>query len=74
MNISYDVKVDALYIKLIPGDQRVQCRNVDDDIALNFDDLDRLVGIEVLDASKRLDLPSLFPIEVASSPSEKQGW
>ena len=51
MNISYDVKVDALYIKFIPGRHQVQTRNIDSDIALDFDEADRLIGIEVLDAS-----------------------
>jgi len=35
--------------------------NVDEDIALDFDAQERLVGIEVLDASKRLDLKHLLP-------------
>ncbi len=78
MNISYDVKADALYIKLIPGRHQVQTHCVDDDIAVVFDESDRLVGIEVLDASKRLELPSLFPLEVtgvaASSLSEDGAW
>ncbi|MBM3948570.1 MAG: DUF2283 domain-containing protein [SAR202 cluster bacterium] len=56
MKISYDAKVYALYIQLTPGKQRVQCRDVDEDISLDFDEQDRLVGIEVLDASRRLDL------------------
>lgn len=65
MNISYDATVDAVYIKLIPGRHRVQAREVDDDIVLNLDESDRLVGIEVLDASKRLDLRSLLPVKGA---------
>ena len=61
MKIYYDEKVDAIYIKLIPGKRQVTTRNVDDDIALNLDAKKRLVGIEVLDVSKRLDLKHLLP-------------
>ena len=64
MNVSYDAKVDALYIKLFPSQDEVQTKEIDDDIYLNFDEKDRLVGIEVLDASKRVDLSYLLPTEL----------
>ncbi len=67
MYITYDRQVDAVYIKLIPGKHRITTVNVDEDIALNLDEQDRLVGIEVLDASKRLDLQYLLPVEVYES-------
>ena len=66
MNISYDSKVDALYIKILPGQYEVETRTVDDDIALDFDETDRLVGIEVLDASRRVDLAYLLPVDAES--------
>ena len=69
MNVSYDARVDALYMKLIPGQHEVRTQAIDDDIALNFDKADRLVGIEVLDASKRLDLGVLFPVDVSKGSS-----
>ena len=62
MEISYDPRVDAVYIKLISGKHQVITHNVDDDVALDFDAQERLVGIEVLDASKRLDLNYLLPV------------
>ncbi len=64
MKLSYDASVDALYIKLNEGIHQVETKHVDEDIALDFDEEDRLVGIEVLDASKRLDLGALLPIAV----------
>ena len=72
MNIAYDVKVDALYITLIPGNHKVQTQHIDEDIALDFDEPDRLVGIEVLDASRRLELNSLFPIRVSNSSDSSE--
>ena len=56
MKISYDSTVDALYIKFIPGHHALETRQIDEDINLDFDSSDRLVGIEVLDASRRMDL------------------
>ena len=63
MRISYDAKVDAVDIRFIPGHHEVHTKLVDDWIALDFDARDRLVSIEVLDASERLDLSSLLPID-----------
>ena len=62
MNISYDARVDAVYIKLIPGHHEVDTKLVDDWVALDFDVRNRLVGIEVLDASERLELSGLLPV------------
>ncbi|MDA1347774.1 MAG: DUF2283 domain-containing protein [Chloroflexi bacterium] len=67
MNIAYDAEVDALYLKLSPGRHEVSTTSIDEDIALDFDELDRLVGIEVLDASKRVDLGYLLPAEVTAA-------
>ena len=71
MYITYDRQVDAVYIKLIPGKHQITTVNVDQDIALNLDDQDRLIGIEVLDASERLDLQYLLPVEAIESSSSK---
>lgn len=64
MNISYDVKVDALYIKLSPSHELLETRHLDDDIAINIDESGCLVGIEVLNASKRTDLRHIYPVDV----------
>lgn len=56
MKITYDPRVDAVYIYLMKTGHPFERRDIDDDIGLDFDEQGRLVGIEVLDASKRLDL------------------
>lgn len=56
MKVTYDAQVDAAYIYLTKKVSEPETRQVDDDIALDFDEQGRLVGIEVLAASKRLDL------------------
>ena len=52
MKIDHDKEADAMYIRLQEGE--FQCRNVrlTDDIALDFAAGERLVGIEVLGASR----------------------
>ncbi len=72
MDISYDAKFDTLYIRFLPGKHQVETRLVDDDIALDFDEQDRLAGIEVLGASRRLDLRYLFPIEITKTSSDSK--
>ncbi len=62
MRITYDAHADAAYIYLAHVATGLETRCVDDDIYADFDADDRLVGIEVLDASRRLDLEVLRPI------------
>jgi len=63
MRISYDPKYDILYIKF--GDaEKVLCKDIDEDITMDIDAQGRLAGLEVLSASKHMDLSSLLPVEM----------
>jgi len=62
MKVSYDSKYDIVYIKFVEGSREVTTRQIDEDIALDFDADRRLVGIEILSASKYLDWESLLPV------------
>ena len=53
MKISYDPEVDALYIRL--KETTVTTARIEEGVALDYDAANRLAGIEVLDAVKRLD-------------------
>jgi len=66
MKLTYDSKYDVLYLKFAEGSPQVVTRRVNDDIALDFDERGHIVGIEVLSASKYLDLGSLLPVSVQS--------
>ena len=61
--ITYHEKTDLLYIRLDERPQQVTNREVGDDIVLDLGEDDRIVGIEILDASKRLPLDQLASIE-----------
>ncbi|WP_117236669.1 DUF2283 domain-containing protein [Thermus sediminis] len=57
MRITYDREADALYIAFGEGAATVE--EVAEGIALDRDGEGRLLGIEILDASKRLPLEAL---------------
>ncbi len=63
MNISYDDKTDLLYIRLDDTGQEVVNRRLDEDIVLDIGKGERIVGIEILDASKHVNLESLLPVK-----------
>ncbi len=54
MRISYDSKVDALYIRLLEGEHQCRTLRLTDEISLNIGKGEVLVGIEVLDAKEVL--------------------
>ena len=54
MKISYDSEIDALYIKLVEGNQECRILQLTEEIALNIGQDELLVGIEILDAKEIL--------------------
>ncbi|MCH7737764.1 MAG: DUF2283 domain-containing protein [Chloroflexi bacterium] len=73
MKITYDNEVDAAYISLTTEIIQPVTRQVDEDINLDFDGANKLVGIEILDASQRLDLDYLAPL-VENIGRIEPGW
>jgi uncharacterized protein YuzE len=63
MNILYNDKTDLLYIRLDDRKQDVINRRVSEDIVLDIGADERLIGIEIIDASKHVNLERLLPIE-----------
>ena len=68
MQIHYNPKTDLLYISFDESGQKVLCKEHDEDISLDFDKNDKLVGIEIMNASKRLDLMLVLPIQYQHEP------
>jgi uncharacterized protein YuzE len=72
MKITYDPKVDALYIRFPDGAHEVTTQRLSDEVAVNYAPDGRIVGIEVLDAStsvfateeRTVALHNLTPISV----------
>ncbi len=63
MNIYYNDKADLLYIRLDDQKQNLINKKVSDNIVLDIGEDDKIIGIEILDASKYLRLEKLLPIE-----------
>jgi uncharacterized protein YuzE len=68
MRIEYDAKKDLLYIRLDERRQEIINRRPSEDIVLDIGESDRIVGIEIMDASKHLSLESLLPVKYEVSP------
>ena len=70
MRIEYDKEADALYIQLREA-------NVDDNIdieegvTVDLDEKRHIIGIEILDASKKLSLKDIVNISIENLPIDK---
>ena len=63
MQIVYNPKSDILYIRLDDIKQDVVNQRVSEDVTLDIGREDRIIGIEILDASLRLNLKDILPVE-----------
>ncbi|MCL0075197.1 DUF2283 domain-containing protein [Thermodesulfovibrionales bacterium] len=63
MNILYNDRTDLLYIRLDDRKQDVVNRRVSEDIVLDIGEGDRIIGIEILDASRHVTLERLLPVK-----------
>ncbi|MCL4267227.1 MAG: DUF2283 domain-containing protein [Anaerolineae bacterium] len=68
MQVTYNTKTDVLYIRLDNRQQNVINQRVNDDIVLDIGEEDKIVGIEILDASFHLNLDQLLPVQVERVP------
>ncbi len=64
MQISYDKEADALYIRLLDGDVPCRTVRVTADISLDFVAGEKIVGIEVLGASRLFKNPEAPQVEL----------
>ena len=83
MKISYDPEIDALYIRLLDGKHECRSVRLSDEVALNIGAGEKLVGIEILDATSVLNVgetPTVFlegvhatggPLVVEEKPAKK---
>lgn len=64
MKVKYDKEVDVLYITL--SDKKIKESDEEKPgIILDYDSKGLIVGIEILDASRKMKNPSKFEYEVA---------
>lgn len=68
MKISYDPEIDALYIRLIEGKHECRTVRLNEEIALNIGPDEKLVGIEILDATEVLGQGHMLDVTLENIP------
>ncbi len=63
MQVIYNDKTDLLYIRFDAGKHEVTNQRVADNIVLDVAENNRIIGIEIMDASKSVNLGQLLPID-----------
>lgn len=63
MTIHYDSKTDLLYLRIEPESKEVINKRVSDYMVLDIGKDEKIIGIEIMDASKNINLEKLMPIE-----------
>ena len=64
MIINYDSQTDLLYIRFDQSEHTLTNRRIKEDIVLDIDENGKIAGIEIMDASKNIDLHSLLPVDI----------
>lgn len=70
MWIRYDAETDILTIRLDPGETSFRNEEFKDDtfhVVFDIDGDDRLAGLEILDASTRVNLSAILPLAKAGA-------
>jgi uncharacterized protein YuzE len=62
MKIEFDRRADLIYVRFDPRSQEVTNRRVSQDIVLDVGPGEKIVGIEIMNASKKVDLAQLQPV------------
>lgn len=70
MKIEYSKDADALYIKLREA-KIADSRDIEEGVTIDLDENGHIVGLEILDASERLDISDLVNISIENLPLEK---
>ena len=70
MQILYNDKTDLLYLRLDDRKQQVVNKRVSEDVVLDMGEGDKIIGIEILDASKHLNLENLLPVKYGGPAEE----
>ena len=67
MQIMYNSKTDLLYLRLDDQQQQVINQRVSEHVVLDVGKDSKIVGIEIQDASRNLNLQALLPVTYSPS-------
>jgi uncharacterized protein YuzE len=62
MNIEYNNKTDMLYMRMDNEEHTIINKRITDDIVLDIDEAGKIIGIEIMDASKNMNLKGILPV------------
>jgi len=63
MKVIYNDKMDLVYIRLDDRKQDVVNKRISEDIVLDIGENEKVIGIEILNASKNINLERLLPVK-----------
>ena len=63
MIVEYNANTDMLYLRLSGDEHTLINKHVTEDIVLDIGEDDKIIGIEILDASQHVTLKDLLPIQ-----------
>ncbi|MDZ4202024.1 MAG: DUF2283 domain-containing protein [Gallionella sp.] len=66
MKVEYDAQADAMYIRLAAGTVS-DSDEVREGVVLDYDEAGRVLGIEILDVSRRTDNPREMAFEMLAA-------
>jgi uncharacterized protein YuzE len=67
MTIHYDSKTDLLYLRIESATQEVINKRVSEEMVLDIGENEKIIGIEIMDASKHINPEKLMPIEYSKA-------
>ncbi len=65
--MAHDHKTDLLYIRLDSSRKNLTNKRISEDVVLDIGKVEKIVGIEIFNASRHVNLESLLPIEYKAS-------
>lgn len=70
MKIEYSKNVDALYIKLREA-KVADTKDIEEGVTIDMDEHGHIIGLEILDASEKLNISDLVNITIENLPIEQ---
>jgi len=70
MKIEYSKSVDALYIRLREA-KIADSKDIEEGVTVDLDENGHIVGLEILDASEKLNISDLVNISIENLPIER---
>jgi uncharacterized protein YuzE len=70
MKIEYSKNTDALYIRLREAEIGDSV-DIEEGVTVDLDEKGHIVGVEILDASEKMDISDLVNINIENLPLEK---